>query len=278
MPAAVSKALPVHYNYTTTTNTKYWEDSDEVVIQSYEGGSGHCHNDKARKISSFLKSRFVLQNNLKVGSQITLQLKTMAEINTKFPSPNHEESSLLLPPFSSQNLVQNLLHFNISSNSEAAYVMNLTLHKCEEKNPINGKLKYQFCATSLKDLLSFVGEKLGLKGLKAVSPPSASADSLSRYRVVSAKPLAAEGKLILCHRYGFPYAVFYCHQPAATRAFSVLLAAQKGRDQLLDTIAICHDETSTWSPDYIGFKALRVQPGTPICHFLHSQDLLWYLN
>ncbi|XP_056685354.1 BURP domain protein RD22-like [Spinacia oleracea] len=262
MPYAVETALPS----TNTTENSIWVNTDEVIIQNYAGVSGHCHDDK---IIEFLKSRFVLPKTLQVGSQISIQLKTIVGITTKFPTEKH------LPQFNSKNLAQNLKYFSINSNSEEAFVMNLTINKCENSNPINGK--WQFCATSLRDLLTFTNATLGLKRLAAISPPSPSASGILRYKVTKVESLVgAESELLLCHRYGFPYAVFYCHQPAATKAFSVHLAAE--REDGLEAIAVCHMETSKWSASYIGFKALGVKPGTPICHFLHSRDLLMYAN
>ncbi|XP_056682959.1 BURP domain-containing protein 5-like [Spinacia oleracea] len=223
---------------TIKSENSIWVNTDEVVIQGYGDGSSHCHNDGKIKIIDMLKSRFVLPKTLKV-----IQLRTVNGITTKFPTTDEKKH---LPQFNTQNLAQNLEYFSITPNSEEAYVMNMTINKW-------------------------------LKGLTAISPPSPSNVGIRRYNVKKVELLESD-QLLLCHRYGFPYAVFYCHQPTATKAFSVhLSAAVESEDGGLEAIAVCHMETSKWSANYIGFKALGVKPGTPICHFLHSRDLLMYV-
>ncbi|KAK9273231.1 hypothetical protein L1049_018038 [Liquidambar formosana] len=53
-------------------------------------------------------------------------------------------------------------------------------------------------------------------------------------------------KAVACHKQNYPYAVFYCHTFGKTRTYSVPLVDEKGTKS--NAVAICHTDTSAWSP------------------------------
>ncbi|KAK9734998.1 hypothetical protein RND81_04G176500 [Saponaria officinalis] len=250
-----------------------WTHSDEVMLQGYEGG-GHCHVD-AMKNTDTMTTTFFLQKDLTSGSTLTVHLKDgIGSADTRFPSPALLQS---MPPFKSSHLLNNLRFFNADASSDAAMFMNLTLSTCEHPNSINGN--NQHCATSLEDLVSYVTSTLsgGADKLRAISAPVSGShrDEMVGYKVVGVSQVATEEKLVACHRLGFPYAVYYCHQPKGTTAYGVTLVDLK-KGVKSDAYAVCHSQTAEWSPEYVGFKVLGVKPGTHVCHFLQFHDLVWF--
>ncbi|KAJ4826975.1 hypothetical protein Tsubulata_048500, partial [Turnera subulata] len=72
----------------------------------------------------------------------------------------------------------------------------------------------------------------------------------------------------------YPYAVYYCHEIGGTEVYTVPLIGADGTK--LKAVTICHKDTSGWSPDYMGFQLLKIKPGTPVCHFLPIEALVWF--
>ncbi|KAH9614011.1 hypothetical protein KSS87_022801 [Heliosperma pusillum] len=181
-----------------------------------------------------------------------------------------------MPPFNSDNINNILRFFSVKPGSTAARVMLFNLLRCERNNPINGN--WQYCATSLDQLVSYLTSTLGSSDdLKAmILPPSAfKQDRLMAYKVVEINAMATEKYMVACHRAGFPYAVFKCHQPKATTAYQITLAGVHD-GAIVKAYGVCHSDTSGWNPKFIGLKTLGVKPGTPICHFLQFHDVIWY--
>ncbi|OMO54405.1 hypothetical protein COLO4_36505 [Corchorus olitorius] len=79
---------------------------------------------------------------------------------------------------------------------------------------------------------------------------------------------------IVCHKTKYPYAVFLCHSIKKTTVYDVPLAGVDGTK--VNAVAVCHKDSSAWSPNHIAFKFLKVKPGTvPICHFLRRDAIAW---
>ncbi|XP_010692618.2 BURP domain-containing protein 5 [Beta vulgaris subsp. vulgaris] len=277
MPKSVIDSLATEDNddvWLSTHNKAHnWTHSYEVMLKGYEGG-GHCHTDSMIN-TDFITSTFFLEKDLSMGSRLSVHFRdNVGSVNTRFPSPRLAQA---LPPFKSSSLSNNLRFFNAEPESDAAMFMNLTLNTCEHPNPINGKKQY--CATSLEKLVSYVTSTLGgshdVRTISASPSGSPHRDALLPYKVVGVREVATEKNMVACHRLGFPYAVYYCHQPKATTAYTVsLVDVMNGVKS--DAYAVCHSQTSEWSPEYVGFKILGAKPGTHVCHFLQFHDVVWY--
>ncbi|KNA25023.1 hypothetical protein SOVF_010300 [Spinacia oleracea] len=216
-------------------------------------------------------SIFILEKDLTPGANLKIHFTKLSQAAYP-PFPNGIQS---MPPFSSNNLPQLLRFFSVSSTSKAALIMNQTLARCEHPNPINGLV--QFCATSLKKMVTYVTQTLrDTQNIRAVSMGGVRTDALMPYRILGVNQIIAQDRsLIACHRLSFPYGVYYCHQPRGATTFSVSLVGVNDGAKL-DAYAMCHHQTADWSDDYIAFKVLAVKPGSTVCHFFQPDNVIFY--
>ncbi|KAM3338605.1 BURP domain protein USPL1-like [Capsicum galapagoense] len=74
------------------------------------------------------------------------------------------------------------------------------------------------------------------------------------------------------------YTVFYCHHTVGDKrkVFKVSLRNEANGDRV-ESISVCHLDTSDWNPYHVSFQVLGVLPGkSPVCHFIpSSNDLAW---
>ncbi|XP_028547493.1 BURP domain protein RD22-like [Dendrobium catenatum] len=168
-------------------------------------------------------------------------------------------------PFSSTKLTEILGLFNITWGSLEAKAIQQTLEECEEK-PIEGEIKH--CVTSLEAMVDFVKAEIGNRDVNVIETTVKG----GVHQLVVPKQEAKA--LVSCHPESYPKAVYYCHKITNVEAYKVHLLGSNG--VVVDTAAICHIDTSAWSPHYLGFKILKVKPGTePICHFLPRGHLIF---
>ncbi|KAJ9139751.1 hypothetical protein P3X46_030455 [Hevea brasiliensis] len=161
-----------------------------------------------------------------------------------------------LIPFSSEKLAEIFTRFSVKADSVEAKTMKETIDECEATK-IPGEDKY--CATSLESLVDFSVAKLG----KNVSVFTNEVEEESKEQEFT----------ILCHKERYVYAVFYCHKINATKVYMVPLIGTDGSKA--KALVICHMNTSAWSPQHPAFQLLKVKPGSPVCHFLNDDALVW---
>ncbi|EMS64687.1 hypothetical protein TRIUR3_01269 [Triticum urartu] len=81
---------------------------------------------------------------------------------------------------------------------------------------------------------------------------------------------------VSCHQSMFPYLVYYCHSVPSVRVYEAeILAVETGR-KINRGVAICHLDTSDWSPGHGAFAALGGKPGEmEVCHWIFQGDMVW---
>lgn len=216
---------------------------------------------------------FFLMDDLKLGKAMTVSFprRDLSSSSPKF-LPKEEADSI---PFSLKKLPNLLQRFSFSQNSPQAKAMEDTLKECEVP-PIKGETKY--CATSSEAMLDFVqgimGENIQFKVL-STTHFSNSTPLLQKYTILDAPQEVAAPKMVACHTMPYAYAIFYCHYTTSkSKVFRVSLGGENG--DRVEAIAVCHLDTSEWSPSHVSFRVLGILPGTsPICHFFPSDNLVW---
>ncbi|CAK7354746.1 unnamed protein product [Dovyalis caffra] len=168
-------------------------------------------------------------------------------------------------PFSSDSVPKILEHFSLKTDSAEASIIADTIDECEYPK-MEGEEKY--CPTSLESLIDFVVARLG-SNVKVLSTQSG---KKQEYTALTGGKMIGD-RAVVCHKEIYPYAVYYCHEIEDTKAFMVPLVAADGTT--VKAVTICHDDTSTWSPEHVSFELLKVKPGVPICHFLANDTLVW---
>ncbi|XP_050210437.1 BURP domain protein USPL1-like [Mercurialis annua] len=216
---------------------------------------------------------FFTRNDVKVGHKLPLHLP---------PFDHSKKDPLLLPrkqaesyPFSYKQLEHILRLFSVTPDSPQAKDIGFILENCEAE-PITGETKT--CATSFEAMMDFVSRTFGLdsKNVKAVTSShlTRSKNRVQNYTITEEPKEISTSKLAVCHTMPYPYTVFYCHSQENTKGFRVSLVGENG--DAIETIAVCHFDTSEWSPEIPAFREVRGKPGsTTVCHFVSSEHLLW---
>ncbi|XP_018506889.1 BURP domain protein USPL1 [Pyrus x bretschneideri] len=255
---------------------------DRRIRAKTDGDNGHetTHHDHAHHAhpSSHMHHMdhslmiFFTLKDLKLG-------KTMA---IYFPKRNPSKSPHLLPrveaelfPFSSKQLHHLLQVFSFSQDSPQAKAMEDTLRQCETE-PIKGEIKS--CATSLESMLDFARSIFGLDNTFSVVSTTHLTNSsthFQNYTILEEPKEVLVPKMVACHTMPYPYAVFYCHsQESMNKVYKVSLGGEDG--DRVDAVAVCHLDTSQWSPNHASFQVLRIKPGSsPVCHFFPADNLVW---
>ncbi|XVF70574.1 hypothetical protein PTKIN_Ptkin11bG0172900 [Pterospermum kingtungense] len=212
---------------------------------------------------------FFLEHDLHPGKNIIIKSPTKAG-RVKFLSP----SAALKIPFSYENLPDILSYFSFKENSSEAETMKATIKSCE-KSPLYGEEKY--CSRTLEFFEDAAVAKLG-NNIQLLSTDYIQTnegeftmgEGIERF----------EGKNIVCHKISYPHAVFYCHAFHNTVVYKIPLVGKDGTT--INSVAVCHQDTSTWNPGYLAFKMVNAKPGVPICHLLRRDGLclsvVWVAN
>jgi hypothetical protein len=211
---------------------------------------------------------FFLENDLHSGKKLKLHFpKTRNE--AKFLPRKVAESI----PFATTKLSEILNHFKVQPKSAEAEILRQTIEECEQAG-IQGEDKY--CATSLESLVDFCVSKLGNKNVKVYST-EVDKEAKQEYKIVDKGVKKIGDRSVACHKQNYAYAVFYCHEIQATRAYMVSMVATDGTKA--EAVAVCHTDTRTWNHNHFAFQLLKIKPGTvPICHFLPTDSLVWVPN
>ncbi|XP_021731620.1 BURP domain-containing protein BNM2A-like isoform X1 [Chenopodium quinoa] len=247
--------------------------------RNYEG-SHHEHLHQGHSTTPHMDHSvqvFFTPKDLKLGNVIPIFFRGR---NPSSSSPHflpREEAELI--PFSPSKLSYLLQLFGFSQASSQAKAMEDTLRQCIIIKPILGETK--FCATSLESMLDFVHKIFGpTTKFKALSTQNfaKSGSILQNYTVVDEPKEILAPKMIACHTMPYPYVVYYCHhQESESKVFQVSLKGEeKGSDNIVQAVAVCHMDTSQWSPNHFSFRVLGIKPGSsPVCHFFPADNLVW---
>ncbi|KAK6247697.1 hypothetical protein QUC31_019262 [Theobroma cacao] len=183
--------------------------------------------------------------------------------------PHHIAESM---PLSSDKLPEILKNFSLKAESRDANNVKITVKNCERAE-MKGEEKY--CATSLESFVDMSVSMLG-KEIRLLSNELRKETKNPLFTIARGVRNKGENDIV-CHKMKYPYAVYLCHSIKKTAVYKVPLVGTDGTKA--NAVAVCHKDTSAWSPNHIAFKVLKVKPGTvPICHFLGRDTLVWVPN
>ena len=185
--------------------------------------------------------------------------------------PKHVADSI---PFSSSELPNLFRYFSISPTSPMGKAMTDAIQICEGE-PIRGETKA--CATSFESMLDFVTRSFRTHARPQPLQTTLPADAVSQFQnyTIIDYVRVASPMMVPCHTVSYPYALYYCHYTdTETRVFMTSLQGENG--DRVESLAVCHMDTSLWSPDHISFKMLGVKPGmSHVCHFFPEDQMVW---
>ncbi|CAN6457725.1 unnamed protein product [Victoria cruziana] len=236
-----------------------------------------CTDTAKLNWSPNLAPLYFLRKDLRPGSKmnVTMKISPVEAVSNGDPTflPRQRAREI---PFTVSNLTAILEMFAIEPQSDQASLTKETLDDCEAP-AIKGEVKH--CATSPESMIDFAVAELGTGDIRAVVTSAVSGEEKAEartYRIGAGGGRMMSRKAVTCHSMVFPYAVFYCHSFAGTRAYMVPLIADDGGR--VNAVALCHFDTSNWNAGHASFRVLGVKPGTvPVCHFI-VQGLAWVPN
>ncbi|XP_010916768.2 BURP domain-containing protein 3-like [Elaeis guineensis] len=213
---------------------------------------------------------FFLEKDLHPGAKMSPGLSFSRTLSGAAFIPRAQADAI---PFASDKLPEILHRLNVLPDSELAKEVKKTL-RVYELAAFMGEHKY--CATSLESMVDFVKTELETDDVRAMATTvhgnKKQAAQNEEFTVAPSGVRRAPGtKVVACHLQAYPHTVYYCHLTMGTKAFLVTLIGRDGTT--VEAVAGCHYDPSSWKPLF--FKAVGVKRGTPVCHFLPQDHLIW---
>lgn len=211
------------------------------------------------------KDLFFLTTKLRSGSRMDASELIMESNSVSF-IPRSVEQSI---PFSSKYMPEILTRFSLQLNSPESVIVKGVIDLCE-RAPLPEELKS--CCRTFESLLDFATFVLG-KNIMLLTPNIESKSEKPNFSVGDGVQLVSDSS-VLCHKLDYAYAVFLCHKMEKANVYLVPLFGDNGSNGT--SLAVCHQNTSSWTPNHPAFELLKVKRGTvPICHFVKKGTIAW---
>ncbi|KAM7250201.1 hypothetical protein ACFE04_022084 [Oxalis oulophora] len=234
-----------------TTSAEKMEMSDSVVNKWVEPG------------------KFFRESKMKTGAVLP-----MPDIQDKMPErsflPRSISSKL---PFSSSKIGELKQIFHAGDNSTMEKLISDALVECE-REPSKDETKR--CVGSLEDMIDFVTSVLGRNVV--VRTTENTKGSKTNIMIGEIKKIngGKVTKSVSCHQSLYPYLLYYCHSVPKVRVYEADILDSKTKEKINHGTAICHLDTSVWSPSHGAFLALGSSPGKiEVCHWIFENDMTW---
>ncbi|KAJ7953621.1 polygalacturonase-1 non-catalytic subunit beta-like [Quillaja saponaria] len=246
---------------------------ERVTFKSYTNRSSANSASMALSGSLVKKwvqpGKFFRESKLKKGT-----VMPMPDIKDKMPQRSFLPRSILSKlPFSTSKVSELKQIFKVDDNSTMEKLILDTLKECEGA-PSQGETKR--CVGSVEDMIDFVTSVLGRN--VAVRTTENLNGSNSNVMVGSVKGING-GKVtqsVSCHQSLFPYLLYYCHSVPKVRVYEADILDSNSKAKINHGVAICHLDTSSWSPSHGAFFALGSTPGKiEVCHWIFQNDMTW---
>ncbi|KAH0463856.1 hypothetical protein IEQ34_006642 [Dendrobium chrysotoxum] len=163
--------------------------------------------------------------------------------------------------------------FRILPDTAMGKAVDSTLADCE-RAPSHGETKR--CAASAEDMIDFAVSVLG----NDIEVRSTANTKGSKGNILVGNVRGVNGgkvtQSVSCHQSLFPYLVYYCHSVPRVRVYVADILAVDTKEKINQGVAICHLDTSDWSPTHGAFVALGPGPGKiEVCHWIFEGDMTW---
>ncbi|XP_016496229.2 polygalacturonase 1 beta-like protein 2 [Nicotiana tabacum] len=215
------------------------------------------------------EGKFFRESMLKEGT-----VMKMPDIRDKMPGrsflPRTISSKL---PFSTKELSDLKTIFHAQENSTMERVILNALAECE-RAPSQGETKR--CVGSVEDMIDFAVSVLGHNVVVRTTDNVVG----SKEKVMIGKVKGINGgrvtQSVSCHQSLYPYLLYYCHSVPKVRVYEADILNVETKAKINHGVAICHIDTSAWSPGHGAFVALGSGPGRiEVCHWIFENDMTW---
>jgi hypothetical protein len=215
------------------------------------------------------EGKFFREAMLKEGT-----LMQMPDIKDKMPKRTFLPRNIVKNlPFSSSTIGEIWRVFGAGENSSMAGIISSAVSECE-RPASHGETKR--CVGSAEDMIDFATSVLG-RGVVVRTTENVVG---SKKKVVIGKVNGINGgdvtRAVSCHQSLYPYLLYYCHSVPRVRVYETDLLDPKSLEKINHGVAICHIDTSAWSPSHGAFLALGSGPGQiEVCHWIFENDMTW---
>ncbi|PSR89589.1 Polygalacturonase 1 beta-like protein [Actinidia chinensis var. chinensis] len=200
----------------------------------------------------------------------------MPDIRDRMPKRSFLPQGILSKlPFSTNQLSELKKIFHAPDNSTIERVILNALAECE-RSPSRGETKK--CVGSAEDMIDFAVSVLGHNVLARTTENV----NGSKQSVMIGEVKGINGgqvtRSVSCHQSLYPYLLYYCHSVPNVRVYVADIHDVATQVKINTGVAICHLDTSSWSPAHGAFVALGSGPGLiEVCHWIFENDMTWTL-
>ncbi|KAJ4757010.1 BURP domain-containing protein [Rhynchospora pubera] len=263
-------------NHQITFKTYFQEDNvtfkgyakSGVTFQDYNKSMWASNSTVAKINNKWVvePGKFFRETELREG-----KVMPMPDVKDKMPVRSFLPRSIVARiPFEPET-VKSL--FGLEQDTALAKAVDDTIGDCR-RAPSQGETKR--CATSAEDMIDFAVEMLGNDiVVRSTESPNGSGGPIMIGKVKGING----GKVtrsVSCHQSLFPYMVYYCHSVPKVRVYEAEILAVETKEKINRGVAICHLDTSDWSPSHGAFVALGGKPGQiEVCHWIFNGDMTW---
>ncbi|KAM3277413.1 hypothetical protein ACQJBY_045349 [Aegilops geniculata] len=247
-----------------------------LLAQQNVKGEGSHHAYSHKHGNKKQADVFFFHDMLRPCSVITPTIPRTTSLPTLLP---HGVAKSI--PFSMERLSDIITIFAPASLAMAREIR-WTLDTCDHPRTLPGQKAG--CATSLESLTELAACLHGTHNIRAFSAANLPIDAAGTpalrgmYNVTVVRKLSDSPEIVTCHDLKYPYAVYYCHTANPTAAYTISLESVNGgtAPAVMEALAVCHLDTSRWSPKHPFFELHNVKPGdVAVCHFLTKLSIIW---
>ncbi|CAJ1940099.1 unnamed protein product [Sphenostylis stenocarpa] len=260
--------------YGVNTNATFKDYAKEgVSFATYNTSSSPSSTSKTVRDSLVKRwvepGKFFRESMLKEGT-----VMPMPDIRDKMPQRSFLPRSILAKlPFSSSKVEELKGVFKVSDNSSMDKMIMDSLTECE-RAPSVGEVKR--CVGSVEDMIDFATSVLGHN---VAVWTTENTNGFNKNVMVGRVKGMNGGKVtqsVSCHQSLFPYLLYYCHSVPKVRVYQTDLLDPVSKAKINHGVAICHLDTTAWSPTHGAFLALGSGPGQiEVCHWIFENDMTW---
>ncbi|CAN1794870.1 Polygalacturonase 1 beta-like protein 1, partial [Linum perenne] len=251
-----ASAAETFSNYRDAANVG--DDTFQSYVQNSKSGG--------RKVEP---GRFFRESMLREGNVMVIP-----DIVDKMPERSFLPRAIVSRlPFSSSRLEEVKDIFHAGENSAAALAIDNAVTECE-RTPSLGETKR--CVGSIEDMIDFAVAVLGSNVVVRTTENVNGSKEEVMIGVVRGINGGQVTKSVSCHQSLYPYLLYYCHSVPKVRVYEADIVDVERRKKINVGVAICHLDTSTWSPSHGAFVALGYGPGQiEVCHWIFENDMTW---
>ncbi|KAM7264781.1 hypothetical protein ACFE04_002464 [Oxalis oulophora] len=249
-------------NYSPNDTFKAYQDKDNVSFAGYSNVSNSSYHIPNT-------GRFFRESMLREGNTMP-----MPDIRDKMPKRSFLPRAILSKlPFSISRIGEMKKIFHAAENSTMEKMIVNSLHECE-RAPSEGETKQ--CAGSIEDMIDFVTSVLGRNVVVRTTENTNGHNKNITIGSVKGINGGKVTKSVSCHQSLYPYLLYYCHSVPKVRVYDAEILDANTKAKINQGTAICHLDTSAWSPSHGAFLALGSSPGKiEVCHWIFENDMTW---